>query len=123
MASHALPSLSQSPWFWVHIFAIFCLAMLMINGNKVVALRTQRAQNAQMRAMASGKPVSADLPNARQERRGVAIGYWFFGAVAMVSWWQVWRLVLHPRLKTVLGNETGKTSKHSDQNSFTKGNR
>ncbi len=55
MSPSTPPHLVHSPWFWVHLFAIFCLAVLMVRGDKIVALRSQRAANAQMRARVAGR--------------------------------------------------------------------
>ncbi len=102
-ASHPHPRLAQSPWFWVHLFAVFCLAVLMLRGDKIVALRTQRARNAQMRAQVSGRtPASRSIDStvlADSERQRLIAAYAFFGLVALGAWWQVWRTVLRPKLR------------------------
>lgn len=103
MAPATHPRLAQSPWFWVHLFAVFCLAVLMLRGDKIVALRSQRARNAQMRAQVAERtaaPRSIDSTAlADLERRRLIAAYAFFGLVAVGSWWHVWRTVLRPKLR------------------------
>ena len=102
MSPSTPPHLVHSPWFWVHLFAIFCLAVLMVRGDKIVALRSQRAANAQMRARVAGRE-TADTGSAGElddrERLWLIGAYGFFTFVAVASWWQVWRRVLRPKLR------------------------
>ena len=102
MSPSTPPHLVHSPWFWVHLFAIFCLAVLMVRGDKIVALRSQRAANAQMRARVAGRTTGEAATTGEldeRERLWLMGAYGFFTAIAIVSWWQVWRRVLRPKLR------------------------
>ncbi len=116
----ASPRLAQSPWFWIHLFAIFCLAILTVRGDKIVALRSQRAGNAQMRAAVADHagtsrqgPVLNAETRARKEQTRITIAYAFFSLIAIGAWWQVWRTVLRPKLMSDAASIT-QPSTHSN---------
>ena len=98
MAQRPSPTgLAQSPWFWIHAFAVFCLIVLVVRGDKIIDLRARRAQNAGMRAVVGGK---ANVDDANQDIEAevgwLAGAYILFAVIAIGSWWQVWRKVLRP---------------------------
>ena len=103
-------SLIESPWFWAHLFSIFCLVVLMVAAPKIKALTAARVRNAAMRRSvygraATGEKVQETVPHSETDSGTMLpVFYLIFGVTAIVTWVQVWRTVLR---KTFEGASDG----------------
>ncbi len=96
-------SLSESPWFWVHLFAVGALVALMLINKKADEVQAQRDGNFTRRQQsleqhANESPIvenSTDVSNLEPDEEEQLISftpfYALFGIIAIVAWILLWR--------------------------------
>jgi len=87
------PSIMESPWFWVHLFAAGALVALFLINNKADVVQAQRDDNFARRQhsleLQAGQSTAADSGGTRFVT--FTPFYALFGAAAAISWVMLWR--------------------------------